>query len=84
MKKDEKPDTLAVIDNYNFYNRQTHKQTDGHGDSMTVPAQRPKSVKIVTKMALGLHWDQALVKYPAPYIFCLFCGNACCFISGFC
>ena len=31
MKKDEKPDTLAVIDNYNFCD----KHTDGYGDSMT-------------------------------------------------
>ena len=28
MKKDKKPDTLAIIDNYNFYDRQTHIQTD--------------------------------------------------------
>ena len=28
MKKYDKPDTLAVIDNNNFYERQTHKQTD--------------------------------------------------------
>ena len=29
MKKDkQKLDNLAVIDNYNFYDRQTHKQTD--------------------------------------------------------
>ena len=25
--------------------RQTHKHTDGHGDSMTDPAQRAESVK---------------------------------------
>ena len=36
MRKDKKNDTLAVIDNY----RQTHKQTGGHGDSLTDPAQR--------------------------------------------
>ena len=36
MKKDLKPDTLAVID----------IQTDGHGNSMTDPAQRAESVKI--------------------------------------
>ena len=45
MKKDKKPDTLAVIDNYNFYDRHTHIHTYGHGDSMTDPAQRPESVK---------------------------------------
>ena len=28
MKKDKQPVTLAVIDNYNFYDRQIHKQTD--------------------------------------------------------
>ena len=27
--------------------RQTHRQTDGHGDSITDPAQRAESVKIV-------------------------------------
>ena len=46
MKKDKKPDTLAVIDNYKFYDRQTHKQTDKPGDSMTDPAKRAKSVKM--------------------------------------
>ena len=43
MKKDKKPDTLAVIDNDNFCNI----QTDGHGDSMTDRAQRAESVKIL-------------------------------------
>ena len=28
--------------------KQTHKQTHGHGDSMTDPAQRAESVKMVT------------------------------------
>ena len=28
MKKEENPDTLAVIDNYNFYDRQTDIHTD--------------------------------------------------------
>ena len=32
MKKDKKPDTLAVIDNTTFM---TNMQTDRHGDSMT-------------------------------------------------
>ena len=27
MKKDDKPDTLAVINNYNFYERHTHLRT---------------------------------------------------------
>ena len=27
MKKDDKPDTLAVIDNYNFYDRHTYIRT---------------------------------------------------------
>ena len=44
MKKDEKPDTLAVIDNYR--QTYTHIHTYGHGDSMTNPAQRTESVKI--------------------------------------
>ena len=35
MIKDKKTDTLALIDNYNLYDRQTHKQTDGHDDYMT-------------------------------------------------
>ena len=41
MKKDEKLDTLAVIDNYYYYDRQIHR----HGNSMTNPAQRAESVK---------------------------------------
>ena len=41
MKKDKKPDTLTVINNYNFCDI----QTDGHGNSMTNPAQGAKSVK---------------------------------------
>ena len=28
MKKYDKPDTLAVIDNYNFYERQTDRHRD--------------------------------------------------------
>ena len=40
MKKDEKPETLAIMDNYNFCDI----STDGHGDSMTDPAQRAESV----------------------------------------
>ena len=40
MENAKKPDTLAVIDNYNFYDRQTQKQTDEHGNYMTDPAQR--------------------------------------------
>ena len=28
MKKDEKPDILAVINNYNFYDRQTNRETN--------------------------------------------------------
>ena len=43
MKKDGKPDTMAVINNYNF----CLKHTDGHGPSMTDPAQRADSVKIL-------------------------------------
>ena len=39
MKKYKKPDTLSVINYYNFV-------TDGHWDSMTQPAQRAESVKI--------------------------------------
>ena len=47
MKKDKKPDTLAVIDNDNCCDIQTDRQTDGHGDSMTDPAQRAEWVKIL-------------------------------------
>ena len=47
MKKQEKPDTLVFINTYNFKDRQTHKQTGGHGDSMTDGAQRVESVKII-------------------------------------
>ena len=46
MKKDKKPDTLAGIDNYNFCDIHTDRQTDRHGDSMTDPAQRAESVKM--------------------------------------
>ena len=38
----KKPATLAVMDNYNFYDG----QTVGHADSMTDPAQRAESVNI--------------------------------------
>ena len=43
MKKDKKHDTLAVIDNYNFYDI----QTDRHGNSMTDPVQRAELIKTV-------------------------------------
>ena len=46
MKKAKKPDTLAVIDNYNFCDKHTHRQTDGHGNSMTDPAQRAESLQL--------------------------------------
>ena len=42
MLKERKPNTLAVIDNDNFYDRQTHKLTDERGN----PAQKAESVKI--------------------------------------
>ena len=45
MKKGKKPNTLAVIENYNFSDKHTDIQTDGHGDSITDPAQRAESVK---------------------------------------
>ena len=48
MTKDKKPDTLAVINNYNLFDKYTNRQTDGHGDSMTDPAQRAQSVKMVS------------------------------------
>ena len=51
MKKDEKPDTLAIINNYKFYDR----QKDGHCHSM---AQRPEGrvcKKSETKKSLGFH-----------------------------
>ena len=41
MKKDKKSNTLAVVDNYNCCDI----QTDGHGDSMTDPAQMAELVK---------------------------------------
>ena len=50
MKKDKNSDHLAVLDNYNFCD----KHTDGHGDSMTDPAQRAESVKIVLQSTLEL------------------------------
>ena len=40
MTKDGKPYTLADVNNYNFYD----KQTDGHDESMNDPA---KMVKIL-------------------------------------
>ena len=36
-------DTLAIIDNYNFCDTRKYTQKDGHGDSMTDPAQRAES-----------------------------------------
>ena len=51
MKKDEIPDTLAVTDNYNFCDRQTDTQTDGHVNSKTDLAQRAESGKITKKIA---------------------------------
>ena len=42
MKKDKMFDNSAIIDDYNF----CYKHTDGHGNSMTDPAQRAESVKI--------------------------------------
>ena len=33
------------MDNYNFCDKHTDTQTDRHGDSITVPAQRVESVK---------------------------------------
>ena len=38
MKKDKKPDSLAVIDNHNFYER----QTDIHTDMATIWLTRPR------------------------------------------
>ena len=47
MKKEKKKktDTLAVIDNYNIYDRHTQIHTYGHGDSMTDTILRAESVK---------------------------------------
>ena len=42
IKKDEKPDSLAVIGNYNFCDI----QTDIHGNFMTDLAQRAELMKI--------------------------------------
>ena len=42
---------LAVIDNYNFYDRHTLIHTYGHGDSMTDPAKGAESVKPKQKHA---------------------------------
>ena len=36
---------MAIIDNYNFYDTHTDIHTDGHGKSMTHPAQRAELVK---------------------------------------
>ena len=41
MKKDKKPDTLAVVNNYNFYDKHTDIHKDGHGDSMSDPVCTP-------------------------------------------
>ena len=43
MKKDKNADHLAIIDNYKFCD----KHTDKHGNSMTDPAQRAESMKMV-------------------------------------
>ena len=43
LKKDKKnPDTLAFVNNYNFYDT----QTDEHGESLTNPVQAAKLLKI--------------------------------------
>ena len=36
---------MAIIDNYNMFDKYTYRHTDRHGDSMTDPAQRAESVK---------------------------------------
>ena len=38
--------------------RQTNKQTDGHGDSMTDPAQRAESVKIQVLRKLQANYEK--------------------------
>ena len=47
MKKDIKPDTLAIIDNTH-----THIHTNRHGDSMTTQAKGGESVKIFIKFGM--------------------------------
>ena len=46
MKKDKNPDTLAVIKNYNFCDKHTHRQTDGQRNALIDPAQRAELVKV--------------------------------------
>ena len=43
MKKKERKKPLAFINH--FYDKPKNRHTDGHGDSMTNPAQRVESVK---------------------------------------
>ena len=57
MRKDKKPDTFAVI------NRHTDTQPDGHVDSMTDPAQRAESVKIITYNLLLTNYNLRLKTY---------------------
>ena len=53
MKKDEKSDTLAVINNYNVYDGQTDINTD-MATFRTDPAQRAESVKIHMRVLASL------------------------------
>ena len=47
-------------------NKHTNKQTNGHGDSMTDPAQRAKSVKMLAQIYLKI-FKYFLLKYQTNY-----------------
>ena len=62
IKKDKKSDTLAVIDNYNFYDRHTYIHAYGHGDSMT-----DRGWKDLIKAIQYFHTKNFINTIPSPY-----------------
>ena len=64
IKKDKKTDNLAFINNYIFHDTHTDIHTDGHGDSMTKPGQRPESVKILNLNNVNLANNQIVIIKP--------------------
>ena len=60
-KRKKTSDHLAILDNYNFGDKHTHRQTDGHSDSKTNPAQRAESMN-------NLHTEvENLVTFGIPF-----------------
>ena len=51
--KDDKPDTLAVINNYNFCDTHIDIHTDGPGNFMPDPAQRASMSCVTYTLSLN-------------------------------